>query len=110
MFTKNKTCLEAGKKLEDEGMLADLKAQPLVRLQHKYYGLFFLTATYIYPVLVTSLWGETLWNALFVAGAVPLLMSFQSTMCVNSLAHMWGERFVVCNHVVSPRSSSQTVQ
>ena len=110
MFTKSKTCLEAGKKLEEGGMLDDLKAQRLVRLQHKYYGLVFLSAAFVYPALVSALWGETLWNGIYFAGAVPLFFSFQSTMCVNSLAHMWGERCVF--HVrrlnLSPRIAHTT--
>ena len=93
MFTKNSTCLEAGKKLVSSGGLDDLKAQPLVRLQHKYYGLFFFGCAYLQPFLLCSLWGDG-WNGLWVAGGLPLMMSFESTMFVNSLAHMWGEKWV----------------
>ncbi len=75
-------------------MFDDLKAQRLVQIQHKYYGLFFLGAAFVQPMIVCSLWGETLWNNIYVAGTLSVFLSFQSTMCVNSLAHMWGERFV----------------
>lgn len=91
MFTKNKTCLEAGKKFDEDGAFDDLKSQPLVRFQHKYYGLFFLGAAYLQPMLICSLWGDA-WNGMFVAGALAMMMSFQNTMCVNSLAHCWGEK------------------
>ena len=56
MFTKNKACLEAGKKLDQEGAFDDLKSQKLVQIQHKYYGLFFFTAAYLFPLLMCSLW------------------------------------------------------
>ena len=91
MFTKNKSTLETGRKLEADGAFDDLKAQWMVRFQHKYYGIIFLLSALVQPVLIAALWGDA-WNDLWIAGALPLMWSFQSTMCVNSLAHMWGER------------------
>jgi fatty-acid desaturase len=91
MFNKNKKTLETGREMEAHGQMDDLKSQWLVRFQHKYYGLFFLGAGFLQPFLIASLWGDG-WNGMWVAGALPLMWSFQSTMCVNSLAHMWGDR------------------
>eukprot|EP00042_Codosiga_hollandica_P042068 m.380809 g.380809 ORF g.380809 m.380809 type:complete len:578 (-) comp56236_c0_seq6:79-1812(-) len=91
MFTKNKKTIETGRILEKAGQFDDLKNQPLVMFQHKYYGLIFLASGFLQPFLIASLWGDG-WNGLWIAGALPLMWSFQSTMCVNSLAHMWGER------------------
>ena len=70
-----------------------------MRLQHKYYGLFFFGCSYIQPLLLCALWGDA-WNGMWVAGALPLMWSFQSTMFVNSLAHVWGEKFVVASSIL----------
>ena len=70
-----------------------------MRVQHKYYGLFFFGCSYIQPLLLCALWGDS-WTGLWVAGALPLMWSFQITMFVNSLAHVWGEKFVVASSIL----------
>ena len=72
MFSKGKACLEMGQKLEADGAFDDLKSQPLVRIQHKWYGLFFLGCAYLQPLLLCALWGDA-WNGMWVAGGLPLM-------------------------------------
>jgi stearoyl-CoA desaturase (delta-9 desaturase) len=37
-------------------------------------------------------WGESLWNAFFVCGILRLVFVLNITWCVNSAAHMWGNK------------------
>jgi stearoyl-CoA desaturase (delta-9 desaturase) len=69
---------------------ADLKADPIVRFQHKYYLWFALFFAIIFPTLVAGLgWGD--WRGgYFYAGALRLVVVHHATFCVNSLAHFLG--------------------
>ncbi|KAL1917622.1 uncharacterized protein VTP21DRAFT_4015 [Calcarisporiella thermophila] len=71
--------------------VADLDANPIVRFQHKYYGLFAIGMGYIFPMLVAGLgWGD--WRGgYFYAGTLRLCFVHHATFCVNSLAHYLGE-------------------
>lgn len=89
--TKHPAAIEAGIRLEKAGVMDDLLKNPVVMFQHKWYGLMFLACTFLQPYLIASLWGDAM-NGLFIGGGVALLITFQSTMCVNSLAHCWGEK------------------
>ncbi|KAI9248978.1 stearoyl-CoA desaturase [Helicostylum pulchrum] len=70
---------------------ADLKQDPLVRFQHKYYLYFAVTMAFIFPMVVAGLgWGD--WKGGFVyAGLCRLVFVHHATFCVNSLAHYIGE-------------------
>ena len=89
--TKSSWYLHHGSKMEADGLMRDLKADKLVIAQHRYYGIVFFLAALLQPALIASLWGDG-FNGLFVAGGFALMWTFQSTMCVNSLAHCWGEK------------------
>lgn len=70
---------------------ADLKADPLVRFQHKNYIYFAVFMSFIFPMLVAGLgWGD--WKGGFVfAGLCRLVCIHHATFCVNSLAHYIGD-------------------
>ncbi|KAI7902253.1 delta-9 desaturase [Cokeromyces recurvatus] len=71
--------------------VADLKADPVVALQHKYYPYFALFMGFIFPTLVAGYgWGDFR-GGYFYAGVVRLIFVHHATFCVNSLAHWLGE-------------------
>ncbi|KAG8190299.1 hypothetical protein JTE90_012587 [Oedothorax gibbosus] len=73
--------------------LDDLWDDPVVRFQRKYYipmVLFF--SFYLPTVLPVWLWGETYWNAFFIAGMTRYCFSLNVTWLVNSAAHRFGDQ------------------
>lgn len=91
MHYKSDHLMKEGKRLCDGGLMKDLENNEVVTWQRRHFGKIFLLAAIVQPTLIASLWGDA-YNGLFVAGALALMCTFQSTMCVNSLAHMWGEK------------------
>ncbi|KAI9323216.1 stearoyl-CoA desaturase [Dichotomocladium elegans] len=70
---------------------ADLKADPVVAIQHTYYPFFALGMGFLFPTLLAGLgWGDYR-GGFFYAGAVRLVLVHHATFCVNSLAHYLGE-------------------
>ncbi|KAK9478950.1 hypothetical protein V1514DRAFT_329497 [Lipomyces japonicus] len=72
--------------------LSDLDADPVVRLQHKYYIWVVALMGYLFPMAIAGLgWGD--WKGgLIWAGIVRLTVVHHATFCVNSLAHWIGEQ------------------
>ncbi|KAI9274341.1 delta-9 desaturase [Phascolomyces articulosus] len=71
--------------------VADLKADPIVAFQHKYYPYFALGMGFLFPTLVAGLgWGDFR-GGYFYAGVARLCFVHHATFCVNSLAHFLGE-------------------
>lgn len=67
----------------------DLYADPLVRLQHRFYvPLAFLMGA-IVPGLLGFLWGDPI-GAMLVAGFLRLVVQWHSTFSINSVAHYIG--------------------
>jgi stearoyl-CoA desaturase (delta-9 desaturase) len=85
---KNKDVIEAGKKL----CLDDLLLDPVVIFQKQVDPWFNLGMCFIFPAVVSTLWGEQFMYGLWVAGSLRYVIVLHSTWCVNSLAHMYGER------------------
>ena len=75
----------------EERYLKDLKSNPAIRFQHKYYGLL-MTLTNVAAVVVLGLvTGD--WLGAFVIGfLVRLFFVHHCTWFINSLAHMWGSK------------------
>ncbi|KAI8082603.1 delta-9 desaturase [Gilbertella persicaria] len=70
---------------------ADLKADPLVRFQHRYYLYFAVFMAFVFPCLVAGLlWGDYKGGFVY-AGLCRLVFIHHATFCVNSLAHYIGE-------------------
>ncbi|OLY81015.1 Acyl-CoA desaturase [Smittium mucronatum] len=68
----------------------DLKTDPVVRWQHKYYPLLVLVFGILVPTLVCGLgWGD--WRGgYFYAAITRMVVLHHATFCVNSLAHTLG--------------------
>jgi len=78
--------------------ISDLNADPIIRLQHKYYLLFALFFGFVLPTLVCGIfWGD--WaGGYFYAAVARLVFVHHATFCVNSLAHYIGSHTYADNH------------
>lgn len=73
--------------------LSDLTADPIVRLQHKYYLLSISIFCFLLPTLIPYLlWSETLYNSFYICALLRYVVTLHATWLVNSAAHMWGRR------------------
>ncbi|MCD6055305.1 MAG: fatty acid desaturase, family 1 [Gammaproteobacteria bacterium] len=71
--------------------VADLQANPLLRMQHRYYTGFAFTMGLILPTVIAACWGEAL-AGFIVAGLLRLTILHHGTFCINSLCHTMGSR------------------
>ncbi|CDS07672.1 hypothetical protein LRAMOSA01621 [Lichtheimia ramosa] len=70
---------------------SDLKADPVVVLQHRYYPLFALGMGFLFPALIAGFgWGDFR-GGFYYAGVFRLVLAHHATFCVNSLAHYMGD-------------------
>ncbi|KAF2344552.1 Fatty acid desaturase domain, partial [Trinorchestia longiramus] len=77
-----------GRKMVD---CSDLLADPFVRIQHEYYYYISLPLAFIVPTLIPYyFWGEDLWSAFVTCGLLRLAITFHTTWCINSVAHLYG--------------------
>ena len=53
---------------------------------------FKLFMCFMFPGLVTMALGDGFWNGYWVAGALRYVWVLHVTWCVNSAAHLWGDR------------------
>jgi len=73
--------------------MSDILADPVVFYQRKYYVPSVVAMCFVMPTLVPwYFWGETLWNAYFVAVILRYCLALNATWLVNSAAHMFGYR------------------
>lgn len=68
----------------------DLIDDPMLRLQHIYYNLWYLSCAALFTALPVMLWEESLYNS-FGMLMVTCVCVLQSTYCVNSFAHFSGD-------------------
>jgi stearoyl-CoA desaturase (Delta-9 desaturase) len=71
--------------------IPDLKKDPLLAFQHRYYVPLAITANFGLP-LAAGLLFHDVWGMLILAGFLRLVWSHHVTFFINSLAHMWGRR------------------
>ncbi|KAJ2438460.1 stearoyl-CoA 9-desaturase [Coemansia sp. RSA 2440] len=71
---------------------SDLKTDPVIRWQHKYYPLLVLTFGVFIPILIAGFgWGD--WRGgFFYAVVLRMVLLHHATFCINSLAHTIGRR------------------
>jgi len=69
----------------------DLEADPIVMLQHKYMVPLSLTLNLAIPLALSLFYGES-FVVLFYKNAGRLTVMLHLTWCINSVAHMWGNR------------------
>jgi len=72
--------------------LDDLHNDSLVMWQKRVHPWFDSFLCFMFPGLISMLWGESYWNGVFVAGAFRYVLILHFTWFVNSIAHMWGYR------------------
>ncbi len=75
----------------DFSNVEDLQADPVVRIQHRFYVILAFIMSYGLPMAVAALWGDV-WGGLIVAGALRIVIAQQGTFCINSVCHIWGKQ------------------
>ncbi len=71
--------------------MKDLRADPLVVFQERYYILIATVATVVVPGAIGALWGDAL-GAILVAGFLRLVIEWHATFAINSVAHYIGSQ------------------
>ncbi|XP_039271781.2 stearoyl-CoA desaturase 5-like [Styela clava] len=70
----------------------DLMKDPVVRFQHRFYVPLAISICFVLPSVIPWYFGgETIWNAYCMA-ALRYCVSLHLAWCVNSVAHMYGNR------------------
>ena len=85
---KHPAVVESGKRL----CYDDIGADSVVMLQKNTDPWFALTMCFLMPGYVSTLWGDRFWHGFWVAGALRYVAVLHFTWCVNSLAHIYGDR------------------
>ena len=85
---KHPNVITGGKKLNFD----DLRNDGTVVFQHSVDPWFALALCFWMPGYVATLWGDSFWNGFWIAGALRYVAALHFTWCVNSLAHMYGDR------------------
>jgi stearoyl-CoA desaturase (delta-9 desaturase) len=75
----------------DFSNIPDLKRDPMLAFQHRYYVPLALAANIGLPLALGILFHDV-WGMLILAGVLRLVWSHHVTFFINSLAHMWGSR------------------
>lgn len=69
----------------------DLRRDPLVRWQHRWYLPIAAGMGLLVPAVLGA-WAGDPWGGILIAGFLRIVLTHHSTFCVNSLAHTWGRR------------------
>lgn len=70
--------------------ISDLMKDPVVVWQHQHYAETAMMMAYILPCCIGGLWGDW-WGGFVYAGIIRAFLVQQSTFCVNSVAHWFGD-------------------
>lgn len=84
---KHPSVVAAGKKLNFD----DLANDSTVVFQKNLDPWFALFMCFVFPGLVSTLWGENFWNGYWVAGGLRYICVLHFTWLVNSAAHLYGD-------------------
>ena len=71
--------------------IPDLRRDPLLQFQHRFYVPLVLVTNIGFPLLAGWAIGDV-WGTFILAGILRLVVSHHVTFFINSLAHMWGTR------------------
>lgn len=89
MVRKHPQVKEKGKFLD----ISDLLSDPVCMFQRKYYLLSVFLSCFFLPTFIPWwFWGESLWKAYMVCGVFRYTAVLNFTWCVNSVAHLWGNK------------------
>lgn len=73
--------------------ISDLRADPVLRFQRKYYHLLMPLMCFVMPTVLPVLaWNETWSNAWHIATMFRWTLLLNATWLVNSAAHIWGNK------------------
>lgn len=75
----------------DFSNIEDLKKDPILRFQHKFFVPLAIVFGFVLPMLIASLWGNAL-QGLIIAGAVRITLNHHFTFFINSVCHIFGKR------------------
>ncbi len=75
----------------EDRLVRDLLENPLVRFQHRHYGLLATAANALLILVAAALTGDLLGAFVFVF-LLRLFLTHHSTWFINSLAHIWGSK------------------
>lgn len=75
----------------DYSNVSDLKSDPILRFQFRYFALIAVTMGLILPTGLAALWGDPL-GGLFVAGLLRVTLNQHFTFCINSVCHWFGKK------------------
>lgn len=76
----------------DFSNVKDLKADPILWFQHKFYIPIAVFVGFVFPVLFAGLlWGDWL-GGLIIAGALRVTFSQHTTFFINSICHIFGKQ------------------
>lgn len=78
-------------KSNNENLVRDLRADPLVRFQHRYYVPLAIVFGVGAPAAIGTAWGDPI-GALLIAGWLRLVVQWHATFSVNSFAHLIGRQ------------------
>ncbi|KAL6426388.1 hypothetical protein ACFW04_009108 [Cataglyphis niger] len=71
--------------------MSDIVQDPLVVFQRKWYLYLAVLLSFIMPIIVPWMWGESLWN-LWHYTVIRFCLNLNATWSVNSVAHIWGKK------------------
>lgn len=75
----------------DETNIKDLKQDPLVLFQDRFYLALAAIVSFVLPAAVAALWGD-FWGGFFVAGWLRVVINQHLTFLINSYAHFFGSQ------------------
>lgn len=75
----------------DFANVEDLKADSIVRWQHRWYVLISMVMSFVIPTVLAALWGNAL-AGFVIAGALRITFNHHTTFFINSICHMFGKR------------------
>jgi len=89
LVRKHPDVIMKGKQID----LSDLYQDRILRFQRKFYRPLAIFFCFIMPTIVPMyFWGESAWTAYFTAGVFRYTWLLHCTWCINSIAHMFGNR------------------
>ncbi len=75
----------------DESNIQDLKQDPLILFQDRFYMPLAILVSFGLPTAVAALWGDA-WGGFFIAGFARVVVNHHFTWLINSSAHYFGTK------------------